>query len=291
VAAGVTLAIIAAGAYFTLGMKNSASPAPTATLASAVVPPAASRPGIAIPEPLVASPAAPTSTAPAADTAVDETARKKAFEDAVRQKLNEEMMKLQAEYTRQLQRQPSRNAPVLSAAAPAPTITAPPVEDPAPSAAQLDLQRRELLRPQQEVTATQAAVEPPPVQQPPAIVTQTQPAASTPPPAPAPAETPEVREGDVVDYAELDTVPTVVRTARPVYPPMAARQRIETTVMLSILVSETGDVAEVKLLRGDPRFGFNDAAITALRRAKYTSPMKDGKRVRTWIPQMIQFKP
>jgi len=296
VAAGITLAIIAGGAYFTLGMKNSASPAPTATLASAVVPALARRPAITIPEPLVASPAATTSTAPATDRALDEAARRKAFEDAVRQKLNEEMMKLQAEYTRQLQTQQSRNAPVLSAAAPAPTTptitaSASPVEDPAPSAAQLDLQRRELLRPQQEVTATQAAVVPPPVQQPPAIVTQTQPAASTPAPAPAPAETPEVREGDVVDYAELDTVPKAVRAARPVYPPMAARQRIETTVMLSILVAETGEVAEVKILRGDPRFGFNDAAITALKRAKYTSPMKDGKRVRTWVPQMIQFKP
>ena len=99
-----------------------------------------------------------------------------------------------------------------------------------------------------------------------------------------------MREGDVVDYGALDRVPTVIRAARLVYPPMAVRQRIETTVMLSILVSETGDVADVKVLRGDPRFGFNDAAISALRRAKYTAPIKNGKRVRTWIPQMIQFK-
>lgn len=291
IAAGIMLAIVAGGAYFALGMKNS-SPV-TATLAGAVVAPAPNRREVVIPEPLVASPSAGRSIAPTTDPALDEAARKKAFEDAVKQKLNEEMMKLQAEYTRQLQKQQSRNAPVLSAAVPAPTVpvtaSAPPVEEPAPSAARLDLQRRESLRPQQEVTTTQAAAMSPPVEQPPAIATQTQPPVST--PAPASVETVEVREGDVVDYGALDRVPTVVRAARLVYPPMAARQRIETTVMLSILVSETGDVADVKVLRGDPRFGFNDAAITALRRAKYTAPIKDGKRVRTWIPQMIQFKP
>ncbi len=288
VAAGVTLAIFAAAAYFALG-NSSSSAKPTATLASAAP---ASRPGVMIPEPLVAS---PTTTATVqAGTALDEASRKKAFEDAVKQKLNEEMMKLQADYTRQLQKQQAKNAPVLVSAEPAPVVTqaSAPVEEPAPSAAQLDSQRRETIR-QPETTATQAAlaVQTPPVQAPP-VITQTQPSVTqAPPPIPAPVQVSGAREGDVVDYSALDSAPTVVRAARPVYPPIAARQRIETTVMLTILVSETGDVTDVKVLRGDPRFGFNEAAMAALRRAKYTPPMKDGKRVKTWVPQIIQFKP
>ena len=297
IAASVAVAIIAAGAYFTLGMKKSTGPAPTATLAS-VVPVAQTRPAVAVPEPLVASatPSADNAAPAATDSAAVEAAKKKAFEDAVRAKLNEEMMKLQAEYTRSLQRQQTRNAPLLSSASvETPTVaTTAAAEESEPSAAQLDQQRRDLMRPQPEVTATQAAVVPTPVQQQPAVVTQTQPPvvpAPSPAPAPAPVETVAVREGDVVDYTELDIVPTVVRAGKPAYPVIAMRQRIETTVMLTILVSETGDVAEVKVLRGDSRFGFNEAAINALRRAKYTSPMKDGKRVKTWVPQMIQFKP
>jgi len=39
------------------------------------------------------------------------------------------------------------------------------------------------------------------------------------------------------------------------------------------------------------RFGFNDVAIQALKSARYTPGMKDGKRVKTWLPQIIQFKP
>jgi TonB family protein len=307
IAAGLGLAIIAGAAYFTLGARESNVAPPTATLASAIPTPPPAR-QVVIPEPLVASPSgstatAATDTAATTDTAMDEAARKKAFEEAVRQKLNEEMMKLQTEYNRQLQRQTQRSTPMLSSA----SVTAPTTEarstsgdeDPGPSAAQLDQQRRETLLSQPAVTNTQAftpsvaqtqTVAPNPVPQP-AAVTQTQPAApALQPPVNAPAQA-STREGDLIDYASLDIAPTVVRAARPVYPPIAARQRIETTVMLTILVSENGDVADVKVLRGDPRFGFNESAMQAMRRAKYTPPMKDGKRVKTWLPQMIQFKP
>ena len=72
---------------------------------------------------------------------------------------------------------------------------------------------------------------------------------------------------------------------------MAARQKIETSVLMSVLISESGDVLDVKVLRGDDRFGFTDAAVRSLRTAKYSPAMKDGKHVKTWLPQMIQFKP
>jgi protein TonB len=100
-----------------------------------------------------------------------------------------------------------------------------------------------------------------------------------------------IREGDVVDMTELDRAPTAVREPRPVYPPIAARQKMEATIMASVFISEKGEVLDVKILRGDARFGFNEAAVRAFRSARYTPPMKDGKRVRTWVAQMIQFKP
>ena len=73
-------------------------------------------------------------------------------------------------------------------------------------------------------------------------------------------------------------------------PPRALRNRIETSVIVTALVSEDGDVIEVRVLRGDPRFGFNDAAMRALRTMKFTPPVKEGKRVKTWFPQQINFK-
>jgi TonB family protein len=50
-------------------------------------------------------------------------------------------------------------------------------------------------------------------------------------------------------------------------------------------------VTDVRVLRGDPRFGLNDAAVRAMRNTKFSAPQKDGKHVKTWLPQTIEFKP
>lgn len=288
--AAVALVAISVAAWLTLGTKKNDGKAAVPQVGSAATPVVRQQKQI-IPEPIVASPssAAASSLAtsnPAAQAALDDTARKKAFDDAVKQRLQGELMKLQTAYTRELQQQQGRNAPVPSTPALQTAVTPGQNEDRAPSAAQLDQQRRESSRAAEEPAQTQLAP-PPAVQQ---AATQTVPAVSTQVPAAAPPSA-ALREGDVVDASMLDVMPRATRDPRPTYPPMAARQRIEATVMVTVLVSETGEVLEVKVLRGDPRFGFNDSAIRALRNARYTSPMKDGKRVKTWIPQMIQFKP
>jgi TonB family C-terminal domain len=228
---------------------------------------------------LVSQPIIAALPASAATATLDPTAQKKAFEAAVEQKMQQEMMKLQADMNRQLKQQQSKNAPVQTAS----TIAAAQAQqqsDERGAAAALD-QRRVAAR--QEVppqpTPTVAQQVPAPAQPQPAIaapVTQPQPSV--------------VREGDVVDVTELDKLPMPLSEIRPAYPPLAARQRAEAIVILSALISETGEVSEVKILRGDSRFGFNDAAMRAMRGARFTPPMKDGKRVKTWRPQSITFK-
>jgi len=190
------------------------------------------------------------------------------------------MMKLQDQFMAELKQKQSRNAPVVSAPPAAAPVSAQAdtttTEDSAVSAAQLDAARRQ----------EQAAATPAPV--------QTQTAAPAPQPAaaaPAPQQVAAIREGDVVDVGSLDVMPRPVRPIRPVYPPLAARQKIRATIILSAFIDESGSVGEVRVLRGDSRFGLNDAAVRALRSAKFTSPMKEGKRVRTWFPQTIEFVP
>ena len=278
IAAALAIAVIGAGAFVALGSKKQE---PVKHLATApATPPPARQP--VIPEPILASPAPQTGAATAAT--LDEAARKKAFEDAVRQKLHAEMMKLQSDYTKQLQQHQAKNAPVTVAPAPAPakivteaqpqrTAEERPNE---PSAAQLDLRQRVTARPQDAVSqvAAPATQVPAPAQQPPSV-----------------AALPQIKEGDVVDVSALDVVPRRTRDPRVMYPPMAALQKVETNVLTSVLISETGDVLDVKVLRGDNRFGFTDAAVRALHGAHYSPAMKDGKHVKTWLPQMIQFKP
>ena len=291
IAATLLLALAGAGSWFVLGSKQrDVRPAPVSNAASALSTAAPVRAAAVVPEPIVASPVEtpavvePAQPQPVTQTEPDEAARKKAFDEAVKRRLQEELLKLQAEYTRQLQQEQARNAPVRE-------------PEPVVSASELDERRREIARAEQvtatvapQQTATVAAPPPVPVVEQPdtttiALPVQTQ----TVPPAVAAKRV--IREGDVVDMNELDQAPSAIRDPRPVYPPIAARQKIEATVMASLLISETGEVLEVKILRGEERFGFNDSAIRAFRAARYSPAMKDGKRVKTWVAQMIQFRP
>ncbi|HJQ40426.1 MAG TPA: TonB family protein [Thermoanaerobaculia bacterium] len=274
IAAAVLLALVAGAAYFLTRPKTPAAQ-PTVAAAATVPPPVQPR---VISEPVLAV-GSQTTTAPATGTAGDAEAQKKAFEDAVKAKMQAEMMKLQDQFMADLKKQQPKNAPVVTA----PPVQVAAAEDrPAISASQLDQQRRE--------TAPEPA--PTPVPQ---AVTQTQapapavtPAVSTPAPAPAVAT---VREGDVVDVGALDSLPKPLRPIAPVYPLIARQQRIAATIILSAFISETGQVTDVRVLRGDARFGLNDAAMRAMRATRFSPPQKDGKRVKTWLPQTIEFRP
>jgi TonB family protein len=279
IAAAVTLAVLGGGAYMFLARNGGVTPATTTAATAQMLPtpggaPAQKAP--VLPEPIVV---ASTSTAPAAAT--DAEAQKKAFEDAVKAKMQAEMMKLQNDYMEQLKKQQSKNAPVVATPAPAPTQVAD--ERPSISAAQLDQQRRETARPDDTPA-------PAPVQQTQSAAPQVvQPSVAT--PAPAPVQTATVREGDVVEMAALDAVPHPTRPITPMYPAIARQQKIAATIVVTALINERGEVSDVKVLRGVNRFGIDEAALRAMRSARFTPPMKDGKRVKTWMPQTIEFRP
>jgi protein TonB len=279
-AAAVVVAAVAVGGFWM--MKGSAANA-TSQIASPTRP--ATRPPVpppVVPQPIVATATSPTT---ATTATIDPAAQKKAFEDAVNQKMQQEMLKMQSQFDKQLQQKKSKNAavatpPPVQTASVAPQRTET-MDDRSQSAAAFD-ERRQAAR--TETVAPQVPV--------PTPVTQTQASVPVPQPQPAvpPPPLPGVKEGDVVKFDELDERPVLTSQLRVSYPPMAMRQRIETSVILTALISENGDVIDVNVLRGDNRFGFNEAAIRAMRTAKFRPAMKDGKRVKTWQPQPIDFK-
>jgi TonB family protein len=294
-AAALVLAGVGLGAYYMISRHPTAATAAPVSTAQ-LVPngttgqqPAQHR---IISEPIVASasPGASPQTTTAAGTAAaptDAEAQKKAFEDAVRRKMNEEMMKLQNQFNAELRQKQSPHAPVVTAppvsVASAPQAPAANDDRPSLSAAQLDQQQRRESAPARTTPAETAPSTPvqtqssAPVQQ---VVTQ----------APAPSQT-TVHEGDVVDVSALDTLPRPTRAIRPMYPAMAAQQKVSATIILSAFIGENGEVLDVKVLRGEPRFGLNDAAMRAIRATRFTPPIKDGKHVRTWFPQSIEVRP
>ena len=83
--------------------------------------------------------------------------------------------------------------------------------------------------------------------------------------------------------SELDTTPKIARRVDPVYPPIAARQKISALVIVSALVDEKGKVIDAKVLRGAAsKLGFDEASLAAIRKFTFTPATKDGKKVKTW---------
>jgi TonB family protein len=233
---------------------------------------------------VVSQPVAAATSPATATSTMDAEAQKKAFEQAVAQKLQAEMTKLQQDYTQQLKQQQSKNAPVTTQA----SLSTAPQQRPqpageraAPSAAALD--ERRLAAEQRPPTPVPQPTQSAPQQQAAQPVPQPQQQAAAPPPVKA------VREGDVVDVYELDGPVTPLSPIRPNYPPMAMRAKAQATVVLSTLVDENGRITDVKVLKGDPRFGFTEEAVRAVRATRFSTPMKDGKKVKTWRPQTISF--
>jgi len=273
-AAVVLLAIVGGVAFMMRGSSKAATPAPATPVKTASVAP---KP-VEVPQPIVVA----TTTAATSTTAtMDSEAQKKAFEAAVNQKMQEEMMKLQKDYTQSLKQQQSKNAPVATQAS---AVTPQPAaqssaqrasDDQRLSAAALD--ERRLANEQRQTPTPQPSVVPQQTPQPQPSVVAQQPVA------------PAVHEGDVVEMTELDVAPNPVRQPAVHYPPMALRAKATATVILSTLIDENGNVIDVKVLKGDDRYCFNEEAVRAIRGTKFTSPMKSGKRVKTWRPQPIRF--
>ncbi len=250
----------AAGAFFFMKGKGGAVTPQTASVAPSAVSSTPSETGTVVP---VADPSSTMSlvpvqtTVPPLDTAIDPNL------------INEEVQKRLAAERARLDEQ----ARVQAAAAAAPVQRTPP--------------------PPQVATQTTA-----PVTQPPVVDTR----AAEPEPAPPPitetaqpvveAAPQRVREGDLVQIGTEGLVAArILRRATVPYPPMARAQKVQGTVICSVLVSETGQVLDVRVLRGVARsVGLNEAAQTMMRRSTFTPPTKDGVRVKAWTTVPVDFK-
>jgi TonB family protein len=119
---------------------------------------------------------------------------------------------------------------------------------------------------------------------------QVKPVTEQPQPEPEP-EKPAVIEGQVVDLTPDVVKPELVNRVNPSYPRLAQQKKVEGTVIISILVSENGDVADARVLReAGGSSGLNEAAMSAVRKWKFRPGVKEGKRVKVWMTYPIVFK-
>ena len=119
-------------------------------------------------------------------------------------------------------------------------------------------------------------------------VAETRPAPQPQPEAQAPAR---VQTGELVDAGTAGLTPAhITRQATAAYPPIARMQRLQGSVTLSALVSETGQVLETRIVSGVKGSGLNEAAEQSIRRSTFAPGMKDGVRVKSWATVRVDFK-
>ncbi len=139
-----------------------------------------------------------------------------------------------------------------------------------------------------------AEVQPPPVQVQETPAPEPEPVKETPKkeePKPVVSQKPAVNEGDLVEIGADVSKPEVVNRTKPNYPPAAFKQKVEGTVVLSLLVSETGKVEDVKVLRpAGGSTGLNEAAIASAKKWTFKPAVKAGKKVKVWVTYPIVFK-
>jgi TonB family protein len=255
IAAVVVLAVI--GGY--LAMRK-----PSATTAAPIRPVVVAHPQTSTTTTAIAS----TTTAPASSTAVT-TSSAPAIDPS---KVNEEVAKRMAAEKAKLDQLARQNQQQTTPAQqPRNVVTAPP--------------------PQQVATQT---VAPPPV-------IENRPAPVAPPPAPVPQptvesrptpqqEAPRTQVGDLVAIGSPGLTPAhITHQAPATYPPIARTQRIQGSVVINALISESGRVLETRIINGAP-MGLNEAADQSIRRSTFAPGEKDGVRVKSWTTVRVDFR-
>ena len=88
----------------------------------------------------------------------------------------------------------------------------------------------------------------------------------------------------------LVSKPKLIKRVAPDYPEKAKKQGIEGTVILEIIIDENGNVTDARILRSPGKhFGFNDAALKAIKQWKYEPALMDGNPVKVIYTEFIKF--
>ena len=88
----------------------------------------------------------------------------------------------------------------------------------------------------------------------------------------------------------LDSVPRVIGELQPEYPEEARRVNLEGSLKLKVRIDEFGQVRDVEVLESTPRDVFDQAAVKALRQARFRPALRDGRPVRSQIYLRVDFK-
>lgn len=107
-------------------------------------------------------------------------------------------------------------------------------------------------------------------------------AKAAPPPPPTPTAPPKP-EGETREAIPMSPV-------SPTYPVQAAREQISGYAVVEFTVDSDGSIENPHVIDSSPRRVFDNAAVQAVRRAKFQPAMRDGQAVSSIVRRRIDFK-
>jgi TonB family protein len=102
----------------------------------------------------------------------------------------------------------------------------------------------------------------------------------------SPPNRPGASEGGAA--RSVDTRPVLLSQIRPVYTEEARKNKVIGVVLLRVLIDETGNPTQVRVVRGLPD-GLNESAIEAVKKSRFKPAMKDGKPVAFTVTLEVTF--
>ncbi len=93
------------------------------------------------------------------------------------------------------------------------------------------------------------------------------------------------------DFVDVSEEPTPVEPLEKLiqYPEVARRSGLEGNVTVSALIGKDGRVDSVVVLKSDYDL-FKEAAITAMKKAKFTPARQNGTPLKVWTTTTLHFK-
>jgi protein TonB len=96
------------------------------------------------------------------------------------------------------------------------------------------------------------------------------------------------RQAGPVRVAQLPVAPRKIADARPLYPEIARRARVEGTVVLEAVLDPTGHVTQLRVIKSVPT--LDQAALDAVRQWRYTPSVYGGQPVSVLMTITIRFQ-
>ncbi len=97
-------------------------------------------------------------------------------------------------------------------------------------------------------------------------------------------------EGPQVRFIPYDDPPVPKTPIRPKYPEIAQEAGIEGTVYVEAFIDKKGRVKEVKIIKGIPNTGLNEAAMEAIRKTRFHPAKQRERAVGVYISIPVNFK-